>query len=942
MTAWARRGDRRDAARAALGMVATYEQLGRLHDSLRSGQAALEMAKGAADDALEAEVQRAVGQAQAYVAETEEAYGQARDHCRKALALSRRLGDARAEVRALNCIGEAAYYHQRPEEALELYRDAERVSVRAGDAYGRAQALFHQGCVHSDSNRFDQAQALYEAARAVWLERRDEREQAITRVAVARLALRRGRYQEALDEFQGALERLRPMGDGVGEGSALTGIARVYLDMADTGSALRYWEEALRVFEAIGLRSVVVDVLMSLGEGYLAFGDDTKALDTFKRALALSRELGIERWQAVALRYIGAVHLRGGQPDEALRHLESSLALEPVVADRRLEAQTRADLAEVRLLLGDPSTAARQFGDALALSRSAGDRVSEARGLFGLARTAARAGDLDTARRHVEGALRVAESLRTATENRDLRASYIASVYGYHEFQMDVLMRLDRSRPGRGLAAAAFGACERARARSLLDSLTEGDIDLRQGVDSDLLKREQVLKRAFSDWEERHARLGRAPETAAFAEEYRDLEHRYDQVQAEIRGRSPRYAALTRPRPLGLEAIQQQVLDPDTLLLEYALGEERSYVWAVSKAGYVSAVLPPRARIEGQAKKVHELLTSRLRATGSPGERRRTIEEADDAYWKEAADLSAMILGPVAGKLAGQRLLVVADGALQYVPFAALPDPGAGTSGVPLAVLHEVVGLPSASVLAVLRNETRGREPARKAVAVLADPVFEHDDPRLRAGSDGTGSRVPVEPGRREFPRLAASRQEAAGIVAVAPEGTTLLATGFRANRATATSAELARYGIVHFATHGIFDDEHPERSGIVLSMFDERGKPRDGFLRLHDVYELKLPTELVVLSACDTALGREVRGEGLVGMVRGFMYAGSKRVVASLWKVDDEATGELMRTFYKGMLQEGRSPADALRQAQLDQWHSRRWHAPYYWAAFVLQGEPR
>jgi CHAT domain-containing protein len=300
-----------------------------------------------------------------------------------------------------------------------------------------------------------------------------------------------------------------------------------------------------------------------------------------------------------------------------------------------------------------------------------------------------------------------------------------------------------------------------------------------------------------------------------------------------------------------------------------------------------------------------------------------------------------MLLGPVAGKLAGKRLLVVADGALQYVPFAALPVPGRRTARVPLAADHEVVGLPSASVLGVLREPPHGPASPRGAVAAFADPVFEHDDPRLGAASGAGGVPVAAGPGT-EFPRLAASRLEAAGIVAMAPEGATLLATGFRASRETATTRELARYRIVHFATHGIFDDGRPERSGVVLSMFDERGKPRDGFLRLHDVYELELPVELVVLSACDTALGREVRGEGLVGMVRGFMYAGAKRVVASLWKVDDEATGELMRAFYRGMLQEGRTPADALRQAQIGLWRSRRWHAPFYWGAFVLQGEPR
>jgi CHAT domain-containing protein len=285
--------------------------------------------------------------------------------------------------------------------------------------------------------------------------------------------------------------------------------------------------------------------------------------------------------------------------------------------------------------------------------------------------------------------------------------------------------------------------------------------------------------------------------------------------------------------------------------------------------------------------------------------------------------------------MAGKRILVVADGALQYVPFAALPVPGAGSEPVPMVVEHEIVSLPSASILAVLRRETRGRKPPAKAVAVLADPVFEADDPRLGAA---TGS--PDPSGHPGFPRLAATRHEADAIVATASEGTTWRAVGFEASRAAAMSPELGQYRIVHFATHGVVDNENPGLSAVIFSMYDARGRAQDGFLRLRDIYGLRLPAELVVLSACNTALGRQVRGEGLVGIVRGFMYAGARRVVASLWKVDDDATGEMMGRFYREMLLNGRSPAAALREAQLAMWRQKRWRPPFYWAAFVLQGE--
>jgi CHAT domain-containing protein len=163
---------------------------------------------------------------------------------------------------------------------------------------------------------------------------------------------------------------------------------------------------------------------------------------------------------------------------------------------------------------------------------------------------------------------------------------------------------------------------------------------------------------------------------------------------------------------------------------------------------------------------------------------------------------------------------------------------------------------------------------------------------------------------------------------------------GFDASRAMISKPELAQYRIVHFATHGFVDYEHPELSGLVLSLVDQNGQPQDGFLRLHDIYNLKLSANLVVLSACNTGLGKEVKGEGLIGLTRGFMYAGAAGVAASLWKVDDDATAELMKHFYEGMFTKGLTPSAALREAQLGMWKQKRWHAPYYWAAFVIQGQ--
>jgi CHAT domain-containing protein len=328
------------------------------------------------------------------------------------------------------------------------------------------------------------------------------------------------------------------------------------------------------------------------------------------------------------------------------------------------------------------------------------------------------------------------------------------------------------------------------------------------------------------------------------------------------------------------------------------------------------------------------------------------------AYRRAAADLSRAVLGVVAPLVERHpRVLVVPDGVLHYIPFAALPMPderGPGSRArTPLGEAHQVVHLPSASAVSALRTRQSSRPSPERSVAIIADPVFEPDDPRFpwpRVVPAATRRQAPSASltralrdtggidGRFTVPRLLATRREARGILDLAPDATAAL--GFDATRAFVGG--LAPHRIVHFATHGVLDDRHAELSGIVLSLYDRDGRAHDGFLRVHDVRALAIPADLVVLSACATGLGKEVDGEGLVGLSSGFMHAGASRVLASLWRVDDEATSELMTHFYRRVLKEGHTAAEALRLAQDALRRQPRYSHPYYWAAFILQGEWR
>jgi CHAT domain-containing protein len=316
-----------------------------------------------------------------------------------------------------------------------------------------------------------------------------------------------------------------------------------------------------------------------------------------------------------------------------------------------------------------------------------------------------------------------------------------------------------------------------------------------------------------------------------------------------------------------------------------------------------------------------------------------------------------MLLGPVRNRPEFKRILVVADGGLQYLPFGVLvsgSNSGAGAGEMQrLADNHEVINLPSMTALAAMRHRTHLNGAPSNGLLVFADPVFESDDPRIepqivdrRKGSSEldqartsslAGNRLPSS---TNFPRLPSTRREAGVIAGVAPELSAKILLGFDANRLRATSPEMGTYRFIHFATHSVFDDEHPESSGIVLSLFDHDGKPQDGFIRLRDIYDLKLSADLVVLSACDTALGKDIKGEGITGITRGFMYAGAPRVVATLWNVDDEATSEFMKWFYAGILEKHEPPSASLREAQMEIRKQARWKSPYYWGAFIIEGD--
>jgi CHAT domain-containing protein/Flp pilus assembly protein TadD len=857
------------------------------------------------------------------------------DKLQKALSVWRELGDRYWVGWSLSNIGVAYYRLSRYEKAIEYHEQALAVHRGVKSRIGEGHALNNLGLAYDNLGRSEQAIGYYEQATALYREVKDRTGEggAFNNLGNAYATL--GRFEKSIEYYEQALALLREVKDRTSEGVALNNLGISHKNLRQYDKAIGYYEQALAISREVKDRTTEGRALNNLGMAYRNLGHYEKAIGYYEQALAIHREVKNRTSEARALDNLGIAHEKLGRYEKAIGYSEQ----------------------------------------ALAIRREVKDRFGETDSLYSLARAEQSRGNLLAARSYIEECLKLAETLRSDLLSPASRASLLATVQSSYQLYTDVLMRQHQADPAKGFEALAVETSERQRARSLLDLLTESHADVRQGVDPTLIERERTLAKQLNDKAKQLAQATKPEHFAALRQEVSQLENDLERAQDAIRKASPRFAALVQPQPLKLNEIQQQ-LDADTLLLEYALGEERSYVWAISRDSLAGYELPSAGVIEKSARQVYELLTVRsTKVRGeSTGQRQERIAQAEMKLPAAAQSLSQILLAPVATQLGNKRLAIIADGALQYIPFAMLPEPSVDSSqlpvaknnGQPLIVNHEVVSLPSASALAIQRAELAGRQPAPKLLAVIADPVFDRSDDRFKTAAKGAGDKPQtqtitdddarsiehlvensgdksgVTTLRLGIPRLPFTHQEATRLLALAPKTSNFGAIDFQASRATVLSGVLGKYRYVHFATHGLLDSERPGLSSLVLSMVDAEGNPQNGFLRANDIYNLKLPAELVVLSACQTGLGQEIKGEGLIGLTRGFMYAGAARVVVSLWKVNDKATADLMTKFYEKMLKQGARPAAALRAAQVEISKQKQWQSPYYWAAFTMQGEWR
>lgn len=854
-------------------------------------------------------------------------FDQAQSLLETALAIQQRLGLDYDTAATTNNLGLLAYYRGDWEQAGALWTDAAGRFRVQHEWTAELGPMVNLGVLELESGSLSASVAAFTRA----LEVLPPGEQAIRADALdnrARAHAGLGKYDLALRDFYTALTIHIENANTKGQGRSLSGIATTYRSLGELSEAREFYERSLVFRELANDRRGLVATLIQLGNVCRQLGNFRCALDAHAKAIRIAPNPIFRARGGIAL---AVDYLQQGKPEAALQRLEPAIGIARQTGARMIAAEGLLQRGKAHLAQGQSGPARADLAQAQSLFLDMGMTEMIGETLYLMARSEADDGNTSQALELTSEAIDHIEQVRNRLITPVLRATYLGHSRAVYELQIELLMTATQQSAddvASMLARKAFDTAERSRGRMLLDLMDEAKLDFDRAIDpSAAAEREHLTERMTELVYQRDQLLDQESHDIA---QLKQISADMDQAATRIRvldisarENDPYYSTLSEPRILDSHSIQQ-LLPHDTALLFYYMGEKQGFSWTLTDSDLQWRALPGSAVLDDLARSAHILLQTY--PTDITARRQR-----DDLL----AQLADTLLGTDFDLPGKRRLIIIPDGALHYVPFAALPLSGPEDSLRYLLSDYEILRVSSASAMA-LDGETWAQTFPR-SVAIFADPVVTVEDPRmpekaaLRAASQNWMTNL----GRLQ--RLEWSGEEAAAIAEIADPEYRLVLTGPAATREAVLKADLRPYRFVHFATHSFIDTQYPSLSGLVLSR-GSGGGPTDGLLQLDQIFELSMNAEVAVLSACETALGREIRGEGLIGLTQGFILAGAHQVIASLWRVSDRGTASLMALLYRNMMTLGQPVSTALRNAQLELSGERRWADPYYWAGFILQ----
>jgi len=863
-------------------------------------------------------------------------------------------GDNKREAYALTEWANAIFGLAEYKKALELYLRAVELQRRATDEpQVLGTHLVSMGAIRTALGESRVAMALYEEALKTFPAGAAMGDQANAVNSIGNAYARLGDNERALPYKLRAVEMRRQIGDKLGIGTSMVSMSSYYYNLRDLQKALEYAAQALPIFVEIKEEVWEARTLSELGIIYSDLRDSTKAEQYWARSEAIYRRYGHANGLAGVLYGMGGLKRREGDFKESERYFQEAADLnrkagytaglsrslaglcDLYAASRQWEKVRKpgeealalarkigAPLEQSRPLrcLGEAAKhdksyaeAEKLFQQALTVARRINDRGEEMRVLGELSDVAVASGNPREGISHMEQSVAIAETDALRLPDADLRARYRASRSSMNEAHLHLLMGLHEKDPAAGYAERAFDVVERVRARSLVELINaKGPREL----DGAQKKTENALLAAVANVQRELFREETpAPRRVELRAELAKAERELDLFQSvSFAGKEAGFVF----EAWDTGRVRGELAGADGAVVSFSLGTARSYVWVLTAESAVSAALPPRKIIEERVAAFRKLVAKPVNAL--------TAARAMPAIDAEAAALHKLLISPVASALAGKkRLLIIPDGALAYLPFEALGG------AAKLIESYSMAYAPSASTAGALRDRGTGRAAAPMALLAFADPSLPGSQSATAA------MRSQVDRGFA-FAALPNARTEVSSISGLFPSASTRTYVGSAATEGRLKSESLSEYRYLHFAAHGYFDEEEPRRSGIVMAQVPDSAE--DGFLQAREVVGLRLNSDLVTLSACQSGLGKLLAGEGVQGLSRAFLHAGAQSVLVSLWNVDDSATAELMKRFY-GNLKAEVSKDDALRRAKLTMIRSTsgRWKHPYYWAPFVLNG---
>ncbi len=817
-------------------------------------------------------------------------YEEALKYYQQALDISRQIHDPAGESTVLNSLGAVYDLMGQYQTALDHYQQSLEIHTRVGDQSGQANNLHNLGGVYYGLGQYPQALQYYQQAIDLYHALNRPREEANTLESLGLIYRTQGQYQAALQKYRQALELSRNSGSESGSGSALNHIGEIYFYLGQYQAGLQYLLDAQTIQSKINAKPDLSITLNDLGVINDTLAQYPEALQYYQQALEIDRALGRKDREAVVLSNLGAVYKNQRQYQEALNYYQQSLKVRYEGTDRVGQAAGLDNIGVVYAELGQYLEALKYHRQALDMRREMGERDGAATSLQNMGFAYEQLGQLDQALDAYRQSIEVRESIRTQATVEEIKTALAGQALDVYAHTISLLLKLDK--PGE-----AFAVAEHARARTFLDQLGNRNFNIRAGADPKQVAREQDLMNQISALQ-RKIGAGGAIDYADLKVQLANLQADYQQVLIDLKLSNPAYASLVSVAPLSVQQIRDTILDDQTTLVAYFVTDQETIAYALDRTHLIAISLPiSQTRLAAQIDRFRHLIEVEPRGGQSSSAER--IELAQELYQSLIAPLLSHIRQP--------RLIIVPHQSLHYLPFAALLDENQ-------RLLGERFTLSLAPSASSLDPELFHPGKPSSQVLIVGNPAINTD----------VAAPLPY------------AEAEAEAVTQLYPQAT--LFTGTQASEA-ALRRNLPDVNILHLATHGVLEQAQPLFSSLLLAGASDNSGD-DGRLEVREIFELDLSAaNLVVLSACDTALGQQSQGDELVGLARAFMFAGTPTVVASLWPIQDEATAALMTAFHK-RVQAGTEPAAALAEAQSEIRNQTRWAAPYFWAGFLVIGD--